>query len=109
MASKISRALETADRGRRAEALAALEATAKKWGYTLTELTSQLRPSPAMAKLAELSGRPPASGIKGSPKYRDLKNPENLWTGRGRAPGWFKEAIEAGTTAQEMEIPTAEA
>ena len=107
MADKIGRALQTADQRRRADALAACEATAREWGFTLTELISQPRSSPAMAKLAELAStsRPPASWTRGPPKYRDPRNAENVWTGRGRAPGWFKEAIKAGTTAEDMEIP----
>ena len=35
---------------------------------------------------------------KGSvaPKYRDPKNPENTWTGRGRMPRWMAAATKGG-------------
>lgn len=37
-------------------------------------------------------------GGKGSVaiKYRDPKNPENTWTGRGRMPRWLQAAVDGG-------------
>ena len=37
------------------------------------------------------------SGAKVSPKYRNPDNPNETWTGRGRAPLWAKARKEAGT------------
>jgi DNA-binding protein H-NS len=30
----------------------------------------------------------------GLPKYRNPANPEQTWTGRGKKPGWLKEAAD---------------
>lgn len=40
---------------------------------------------------------------KGSvaPKYRDPKNPENTWTGRGRMPRWMVAATKGGKVKRE--------
>ena len=40
---------------------------------------------------------------KGSvaPKYRDPKNPENTWTGRGRMPRWMVAATKGGKASKE--------
>jgi DNA-binding protein H-NS len=40
---------------------------------------------------------------KGSvaPKYRDAKNPENTWTGRGRMPRWMVAATKGGKAKKE--------
>jgi DNA-binding protein H-NS len=40
---------------------------------------------------------------KGSvaPKYRDPKNPENTWTGRGRMPRWMVAATKGGKAKKE--------
>ena len=40
---------------------------------------------------------------KGSvpPKYRDPKNPENTWTGRGRMPRWLAAAVKGGKVSKE--------
>jgi DNA-binding protein H-NS len=34
-------------------------------------------------------------------KYRDPKNPENTWTGRGRMPRWMVAATKGGKTRKE--------
>jgi DNA-binding protein H-NS len=60
----------------------------------------------AMAKehgfdIHELFGK----GRKGkgtvAPKYRDPKNPENTWTGRGRMPRWMAAATRGGRAKKE--------
>ena len=49
--------------------------------------------------VSELFGK----GRKGSvaPKYRDSKNPENIWTGRGRMPRWMIVATKGGKAKKE--------
>src|SRR5262245_23154847 len=34
-------------------------------------------------------------------KYRDPKNPENTWTGRGRMPRWLAAATKSGRVKKE--------
>ena len=34
-------------------------------------------------------------------KYRDPKNPENTWTGRGRMPRWMAAATKGGKARKE--------
>src|SRR5215468_3548747 len=58
----------------------------------------------AMAKehgfeISDLFGK----GRKGSVavKYRDPKNPENTWTGRGRMPRWLVAATKGGKAKRE--------
>lgn len=34
-------------------------------------------------------------------KYRDPKNPENTWTGRGRTPRWLVAATKGGRAKKE--------
>jgi DNA-binding protein H-NS len=34
-------------------------------------------------------------------KYRDPKNPENTWTGRGRTPRWMVAAMKGGKAKKE--------
>jgi DNA-binding protein H-NS len=50
-------------------------------------------------ELDELFGK----GGKGkvAVKYRDPKNPENTWTGRGRMPRWLAAAIKSGKAKKE--------
>ena len=34
-------------------------------------------------------------------KYRDPKNPENTWTGRGRMPRWMAAATKSGKASKD--------
>ena len=38
------------------------------------------------------------------PKYRHPENPAVTWTGRGRKPQWFTEAIENGASEDDLKI-----
>lgn len=80
---------EFSDR-KKTEAMAALEAHAKELGFSLAELTG--------AKKTRKSSGP------GGAKYRHPENPEVTWSGRGRKPGWFTAAIEAGKAPESMAV-----
>jgi DNA-binding protein H-NS len=78
---------EFSDR-KKTEAMAALEAHAKELGFSLAELTG-------VKKTRKSSG-------PGGAKYRNPENSEVTWSGRGRKPGWFTAAIEAGKAPESM-------
>jgi DNA-binding protein H-NS len=87
---EVEAALQSYEKKRKAEALAAVRATAKEYGFTLEEL---------------VGGKPAAkSGSKGAPKYANPANPAQTWTGRGRQPNWVKEALAKGKTLDSMAI-----
>ena len=46
----------------------------------------------------------PASRTRGPAKFRHPENPQKTWSGRGRQPTWYKEAIEAGTSPEDLRI-----
>lgn len=50
------------------------------------------------------SPRSSNAGRKVAPKYRNPDNPEQTWTGRGKAPLWFAAATEAGRSRDDMLI-----
>ena len=66
------------DRKKKA-ALAELEAKAAELGFNLSDLTG------AAAKGRKVN----------PPKYRHPETPETTWSGRGRQPDWFKDAVAA--------------
>ncbi len=73
---------------KKTDAKKALESTAKEYGFTLQEL---------------LSGKA-ASGKPSIAKYANPANPAQTWTGKGRQPAWFKEALASGTDASDLEL-----
>ena len=74
------------------EARNAIEETAKKFGYTVAELTGGRQSKGKAAKATA-----PA-------KFANPENAAETWSGRGRQPAWYKAAIEAGKTAEDMSL-----
>ena len=89
MQKDIAKAISTFEDRQKAEARTKVEAVAREMGYSLAELVD----SDAKPKRAPVA-----------PKYRHPENPALTWSGRGRKPQWFVEALEAGKTAEDMAI-----
>lgn len=83
----VARALAGFEDRRRADARAALEAQAKALGFTLADFVGE--PSKRTRAPAEA-------------KYRHPENAEVTWSGRGRKPRWFTDALAAGKSAESM-------
>ena len=44
------------------------------------------------------------SGGTVAPKYRNPANPEQTWSGRGKHPRWFNDALKAGKKEKDLAI-----
>lgn len=89
MQKDIAKAISTYEDRQKAEARVKVEALARDLGYSLAELVgTETKPS-----------RAPATA-----KYRHPENPSLTWSGRGRKPQWFIEALAAGKTAEDLTI-----
>lgn len=73
-----------------AEVRRELRQLARERGYTIEELFG--------------IGAPPPDRGKVAPKYRNPDNPAETWSGRGRKPRWFEEALARGLSAEAMLI-----
>lgn len=67
---------------------------AKSLGYTIEEL---------------FGGRKKAGGKgrkagKDDVKYRNPANPDQTWSGRGKRPNWFKEALAKGKRKEDLAV-----
>lgn len=91
----VEKALADIENQERREAKKAAEAAAAKYGFSLAELTGG-----AGGKSAR------KSGVKnpGTPKFANPEDPSETWTGKGRQPQWYKDAIAAGTDPKTLEI-----
>ena len=70
------------------EALAALKTTAGEMGFSLNELVG-------FGKTVS----------KSTPKYAHPENADLTWSGRGRRPKWFKDAMASGLSPDDLQIP----
>ncbi|MEQ7884083.1 H-NS histone family protein [Xanthomonas hortorum] len=76
-------------------------------GYTIAELYGSRAGDEKVAK----SRRPSAAKKAGKrklgpvpPKYRNLKNPEETWSGRGRQPRWLAQQVAQGKSLEAFLI-----
>ena len=81
----VAKALKTYDKRKRDEALREMELVAQKHGIALKKFV--------------LGG--PKRSVQ-IPKYRHPEKPSLTWSGRGRQPGWFKEAVDAGHSRDDL-------
>ncbi|MDP3198048.1 H-NS histone family protein [Tabrizicola sp.] len=85
----LAKAISTYEDRQKPEARAKLEAIAKEMGYSLAELIG-----------AEVKAtRAPALA-----KYRHPENAALTWSGRGRKPNWFIDALVDGTEPEDLAI-----
>lgn len=85
----VIKAISSFEDRQKADARAKVEALARDLGYSLAELVGT----------DMKTARAPAAA-----KYRHPENPALTWSGRGRKPRWFVEALGSGKTASDIEI-----
>ena len=88
----IDKELKNVEEREKQEALKAAEDAVAKFGYSLSELTGG-RGRKTSAKKA-----------KAAAKYRNPDNASQTWSGLGRRPQWFHEAVNAGVDPKTLEI-----
>lgn len=64
-------------------------AMAREAGYSIEEL---------------FGGKAFGGAGKVAPKYRNPANPEQTWSGRGKRPRWFSEALAKGRKEADLRI-----
>ncbi|MFN3991383.1 MAG: H-NS family nucleoid-associated regulatory protein [Tabrizicola flagellatus] len=87
--SQVAKAIAGYEDRRKKEVLAELDEIAKAKGFSLAELTGI------------------AAGRKRTPsvaKYANPANPADTWSGRGRKPRWFSEALAKGKKPEDLAI-----
>lgn len=87
--SQVAKAISGFEDRRKREALVELEEKARAMGFSLAELTGAAvtrKRSPAVAKYANPADR------------------SQTWSGRGRKPRWFSDALSKGKKPESMAI-----
>lgn len=90
----IDRAISSFEGRRRQEAISAAEQVAKEHGFKLAELVGGRRAGKAKSADEGSSASQAA--------YVNPDNPEQSWSGRGRRPGWVRDALAAGRKLEDL-------
>lgn len=103
------RALTVQIEAERANALSEIVGTAKAQaeaiGISVAELVQAFGKGSGTK-----AGKPGAGSRAPAPdKYRNPKNPKEVWSGRGRPPKWVSDATKAGATLESLLIQPAPA
>lgn len=87
--SQVAKAIATYNERRKHKVLVELDAIAKARGFSLAELTGISAGRKRSLSLA---------------KYANPANSADTWSGRGRKPRWFSEALAKGMKPEDMLI-----
>lgn len=87
--AQVAKAIATFEDRKKKEALVELQEIARAKGFTLEELTG----------VSVVRRRAPASA-----KYANPANKSDTWSGRGRKPRWFIEALAAGMQPEDLAV-----
>ncbi|MDP2087693.1 MAG: H-NS histone family protein [Gemmobacter sp.] len=90
--ARVGRAISSYEDRKKKEAFAELEERAREMGYSLAELLSMQ------------GAKGPRKRALAAPKYANPDNASDTWTGRGRKPRWFTNALAAGRAPEDMAI-----
>jgi DNA-binding protein H-NS len=88
------KALKSLEAKEKRVARAAAEAAAAKFGFKLSELTGPAKKEPSKSKATK----------SGQAKYANPQDPSQTWSGKGRQPGWFKDAIASGADPASLKV-----
>lgn len=69
-----------------------VHALLKAEGYTFDDIFGRAR------------GKSKRTGTPVPPKYRNPADPEQTWSGRGKRPRWFNDALKAGKKEKDLAI-----
>lgn len=100
----VDKALNRVTEAEKKDALRAAQKAAKAHGFSLDELTGgekAVAEKPEKKKIA----RSAADGrAKVAPKFANPNNPDETWSGRGRAPKWMADHLAAGGSKDDCLI-----
>lgn len=92
--ARVKFAIEERKSAQMSELKERFEAEAAKYGLTLAQV---MKPNTPQSKPEKKTGTV-------APKYRNPNNPDETWTGRGRAPRWLVELEGSGSQREQFKI-----
>ncbi|MCX7561050.1 H-NS histone family protein [Sulfitobacter sp. F26204] len=95
----VQKALKSARTRDQREARKAAERAAAEFGFSLDELSDETKKP---RKTRKTKAKKSKSVSK--PMYANPDDKGQTWTGKGRHPNWFREAVSKGATPESLKI-----
>jgi DNA-binding protein H-NS len=90
LSKDIEKAIKKRETDNLKKARDAAEAAAKEYGFSLDEVTGAKTPR--------------RNAEKSDAKYRNPDDAKQTWSGRGRQPQWYKDAVAGGRSPEELAV-----
>lgn len=100
--AKVDKALEAKKTEHVGQVRAQIQAQLEKAGLSVAEVLGHDVPTSSSPSSHKQRG--PAKGSKVAPKFRNPKNPDQTWSGRGLKPRWLQEALDRGQKLESFKI-----
>ena len=102
----VDKALDQVSSREKDLAIKAAEKAAAAHGFSLAQLKGggAAAPKKRGPKPGPKATKPAKSRKTGAPRFRNPANGSQTWTGKGRQPVWFKDAVAAGADPASMAI-----
>jgi DNA-binding protein H-NS len=84
----VEKAISSFEERKRKEARKAMEKVAREFGLSVEDVIGAQKSS--------------SRATKSAVKFRNPANPGETWSGRGRQPGWYKDALSKGKSPDDM-------
>jgi len=90
----------------RKKAASAVKDVLSKFGMTLPDIVDFFpnKPGPKTGSKHKKKRKITTASTPGPARYQDPNDEANKWTGKGRRPVWFLDAMAAGHTPEDLEI-----
>lgn len=98
--AKIDAAMASVGEREKRAARVAAEAAAKEHGFSLSEMTGST--GSGRGKGRGRKGASAASKPAGEARFRNPEDQNQTWSGRGRRPGWYNEALAAERPVEDL-------
>lgn len=101
LGKRVEKAVAAFEKRRIKEARQAMEKVAKEYGLSVGDVLGEGEGKPAAGQRRKPAGRRKAAA---KPKFRNPEDASQTWSGRGRRPEWYKAALRAGKSEDDLAI-----
>ena len=102
--ARVDKAIVRAEGRKKKDALAAMEKAASEFGLSISEVLGGAEAAPKKKRGPKPGTKRKAAPKKGKAQFANPADASQTWTGKGRQPAWYKDAIAGGASPDSMKV-----